>query len=210
MAHHEQPKDLEPCLTVIQDQLTFIYARWNVLIELFGSGPANIDVINRTLPHFFVLLQNTYLDDVIIGIGRLLDSEKTGRNKNLSLASLYKILSLSAHVQLAKEVEAAIDRINVLEKPLRDHRNRKIAHNDYRIALQLEQLPPLYISNVNESLMSLALLLNSISIYFRNSETEFAALRGEGAAMIHYLKKAEAQIAHERATLLARKAILND
>lgn len=205
MVHPAPAIDLDGCLKALESHLISIYARWNVLLELFSEGPENIALINRTLPQFFVMLQFCYVDDVIMGIGRLLDPATTGNNENLTLATLQRILASSEHQQLAQEIAANIETIKRLEAPLRDHRNKRIAHFDYRIAMKTEEIPPFFISNISESLRGISSVLNRVSAFMYNSTTEFDALDGEGKAMILYLRKAEAQFAQERAYLLAKR-----
>ncbi len=199
------PNGLESSFKPLQNQLIVLYAKWNVLIELFGSDSKNLDVINRTLPHFFILLQNTYVDNVIMGIGRLLDPTMTHGKENLSLLTLHSIIKKSHHSILAKQMEEDIAKVKLIEQPLREHRNKKIAHSDYRIALNIEKLQPFYISNIKEALHTIATMLNRVSAYFYDSSTAFDALDDDGNHMIFYLEKAIAKVEQERAALLSRK-----
>jgi len=116
---------------------------------------------------------------------------------------LREVLVSTGQDQLAQDVSSNIELIKQIEEPLRKHRNKKIAHTDYNVAMQFEKLPTFDISTVKDTLKQLSSLLNNISGTLNKSETVFHGLEGEGDLILHYLQKAEKQNAAERATLLS-------
>jgi hypothetical protein len=198
------PPKLKEVIEVISNNLIVTCAKWNTLIELFGADKKNLDLMNRIAPHFFVVLQDTYLDSVLLGITRLLDPAKSRDKRNLTLYTLGEVLGGNATLKLKREYEEELRALNTLAATLKLHRDKRIAHTDYGVATKAESLPAFFIKTVKEALARMAALVNKVTGYYYDSATLFDGLRGEGEHMIHLLRKAETQIEGERKLLFGR------
>jgi hypothetical protein len=90
---------------------------------------------------FFSRLYYILLDDVLLGIGRMTDPPKTGRNKNLSIYYLNEVLIQDGFNELSKGLEEKIARLNTKIKPFRNYRDKKLAHADLAIRLKTGHKP---------------------------------------------------------------------
>lgn len=153
-------------------ELAWLYSKWNEYETLYGTKPSRIDLLNKSAPHFFRVVQDSLWEDTILHIARLTDPPKSVGKENLSVQQLPDLVSdakLSAGlVRLVGEAKAA-------SEFCRDWRNRRLAHRDLDLALSdtAEALKPGSRIKVITALEALTSILDAVSTRYLRSSTMF-------------------------------------
>ena len=191
--------DLGEVYSALWQQLSWLHKKWGHYVELFGTSPERIDLLNDTAPTFFRTVQDSLLEDVFLNIARLTDPPKSMGKENLSFKRLPALLTIAA---LRDEVDAKLLTLATATEFARDWRNRKLAHGDLALALSRVTTPlaPASRAHVKDALEAMGNVLNAIALHFFGSTTmfEFAGepSAGGGGSLLHYLqagKEAEQQ-----------------
>jgi hypothetical protein len=122
----------EPFHYLMQDA-ALLHLRWNEYVALFGAGPQRVAQLNRAAPGFFHLVQDSWWDDLLLGIARITDD----RADVLSVVHLPKL----AKVAIRDEVKAQLKRLLAAVVFARDNRNRSIAHRNLDLTLSRPAKP---------------------------------------------------------------------
>ncbi|MGO9006198.1 MAG: hypothetical protein ACLQB4_10575 [Beijerinckiaceae bacterium] len=125
------------------EEFLWLAIKWGEYIALFDTGPKCVDLLNEAAPTFFWMVEKVFWDDMLLHIARLTDpSESMGRKdkKNLTIQNLPGLVSDPA-------IKAASDQlVSIADKKVefcRDWRNRRLAHSDLDLAINIEPARPL-------------------------------------------------------------------
>ena len=184
--------------------ITFLQLKWKLFRALYGTSQERIDLLNRTAPTFFAFLDQIMFHDVVLAITRLTDPPGTGNHQNASLARL--IMLLAPHVGAAELAgwRSELKLLNGAVEPLRDTRNRFLAHDDLPATLNYHPRP---IPGVSRAQMEAMLkrirdLFDSIDTKFRGSPTSHEIIVADGGEqLIAALERAvggHSMIKHEK------------
>jgi hypothetical protein len=172
-----------------------MYAKWHVSKQLFAFSEARLAVLNRSGRDFFALCQHSFVSDILASAGRLLDPATHGKGKrekeNLSLERLRNTIAAVGDNVLASSVAAKLEHVERLEAGAREHRNRRLAHNDLTtILVGGAALPAVTVADIDELLAGLADILNAVDRYYRGNTTFFAdpIQEGDGTAVVRCLR----------------------
>ena len=122
-------KEMDEEFRLIQHELYTIIAKWRTFTELYGVE-ANVKLLNETAPLFFWFVQDTFVDDVVLCIVRLLDPPKSMGKENLTIAHLIDHIAKAGHATLHAEVLDLYSSIRTDGSRLITVRNKLLAHND--------------------------------------------------------------------------------
>lgn len=189
------PDELRELFEAAWQEVATAHAKWHLAKQLFGTSPGRVAVLNRTAPDFFALCQHTFLTDVLITSGRLLDRAETHGKKNLSLERLRDVVHAGDAPHLAARLSSLLADVRAAEATLREHRNRRIAHNDLLTLLRTgrEPLPIVTVRDVDSVLGGLAAFLNAIDAHYCGGGTtvfDSPIQNGDGEALLHWLREA--------------------
>jgi hypothetical protein len=166
--------------------------KWQIVTELFESKE-KVELLNQTASSFFLACQMTFTDDVLLALSRITDFPRSVGQDNLVITRLLEELEQTQHptfhAELSKLIGAAMQACN----PFKQHKHKKLAHNDLNIKLKQtnEPLPGIMVGDVNRAVKSLQAIMNAFSRYFFNSETQFEVEKSGGVeALMIYLRKA--------------------
>lgn len=165
-----------------------LHIEWKEYVELYGTTPSRIDMLNETASQFFYIVEKSLWNTILIHITRLTDPPQFRNRKNLSLEQLSVLLSdHKLKSKLATNIKEAIEK----SKFCRDWRNRLIAHNDYELAL-LDTAKPLDLASrklVNEAIKAIDNVMDCISMYYEKSTTAFDLIDDINGAhsLLYYL-----------------------
>jgi hypothetical protein len=59
-------------------EVAHLHAKWLEYVELFGSKPSRIDLLNRAAPAFFRTVQDVFWEDMLLHLSRLTDPPRSG------------------------------------------------------------------------------------------------------------------------------------
>lgn len=142
MTSHEQqdeadqyPVTLEPelkdAIAVLSKKLVELHILWQQYRQLYGEDAETIKLLNRTAGLFFKIVQNELWDSVLLGVCRMTDpAEQGGRHKKKNL-TIQSLLPLITDEQFKVKVELACKKAVDAAEFARDHRNKRIAHQDH-------------------------------------------------------------------------------
>lgn len=173
--------------SALWQEVAGIHKKWAQYVELFGTSPARIDLLNQAAPSMFRTVQDTLWEDVLLHLARLTDPPKSMGKANLSLRHLAVLVAASP---IGGNVEWLANAALGACEFARDWRNRKLAHHDLGLAVGqgVQPLAPASRASVKVALTALAEVLNSVSSHYCDSTTRFDRGPGsEDAASLLYL-----------------------
>lgn len=177
------------CLEELDKEIRDFFYIWTIYKQLFATQD-QVDLLNKVASDVFHAFQVMVGQQAVLFIGRLLDSAKTGNNKNLSLFSLVseQHKGLFDVVQLERRLQNLKTSDNV--RTILDRRNKQIAHCDW--SLRTASSAPSCVSGVEDVLFEIEEIFNSVSSEVFGEMTLFQEMitnRGsDGSALIHRLK----------------------
>jgi AbiU2 len=179
---------LERYTSAMGDELGLTYAEltrnlidlrivWQQYRQLFGADRETINLLNRTSGLFFQVVERELWDMVLIAITRITDPASSGRKdprKNLTLRSLPELISDET---LRESVTQDLVMARSSSEDARQHRNRRIAHQDetyVRTRHEADALPPISRQNIEDAIHALGEVLNNIRRHYMNSEMDYS------------------------------------
>lgn len=164
-----------------------LHWKWGDYVELFGTTPERIDLLNRAAGGFFSLLQDSLWEDVLLHLARLVDRPTIAGKANLSLHRLPGMVA----PDLRPSLEALVENCVASCAFARDWRMRHLAHRDLALALG-EEVQPLADASrlaVHQALESVVAVLNAVEQHYMRSEVAFDLGRSRGALeLLHVLR----------------------
>jgi hypothetical protein len=127
------PKSIRADYTELEHQITWIYERWIMYQQLYGTNQRRIDLLNETVPDFFAELERFWREYVILHICRIATDNTTVCGKEtLVIRQLRKKLDTVKYPKLAKSLDKAWKKVARATKVLHDIRNNMIAHVNHK------------------------------------------------------------------------------
>ena len=202
----KMPPPLARAFERLSDDVIWLHSRWILYRQLFGANPQRIELLNRVAPYFFSQLERILSDDVVLGICRLFDPATTVQQDNLVLAVLPNLIDQAAYASLHDDLAMRRNRLETQLPPFRANRNKRIAHRDYKTALdpRAPMLPGLSRVMFEEVLAEISGYLNGIQGFFDQSETAYDVFisPSDSDALIFALKQSVECARLEEARLL--------
>lgn len=171
------------------NELAWLHTKWREYIELFGTTPSRIDLMNQASGLFFRVVQVSLWEDTILHIARLTDPPISAGKKNLTIKRLPDLIEeMTLKARLSELIDLAVKKADFS----RDWRNRHIAHQDLDLALSngAQPLKSASRAKVKEALSSVTDVLNELSTHYMDSTTLFERISGSGGAvsLLHVLE----------------------
>lgn len=184
--------ELGPKFFELYRKLVELHIVWQQYRQLFGADDETIRLLNRTAGLFFKIVQDELWDSVLLGISRMTDPPATGRNKNLTVLSLPPLIENDV---LRSEVEKLCEAALTQAKFAREHRNKRIAHQDHDYLTDRSSNPLNGVSRaiVEDILDSLRNVLNRLDLHFRDSTVIYQNFVDESGArvLVNRLRRTE-------------------
>ena len=153
-------------------EVAWLHSKWSEYVELFGTKPSRIDLLNESAPLFFKIVQDLLWEDTILHIARLTDCPKSVGKDNLTIRAIPDLMddrdkarAISTLIQIAVQASDFC----------RDWRNRHIAHRDLKLAIEegIAPLKPASREKVKKALHSIDEVLNAVTQLYSESTTVF-------------------------------------
>jgi len=190
------PEEIAKIYEPLSDELIWVHAKWQMYREVFGRNEETIDLLNKSAGAFFGIYQEVLLHDVMLGICRILDPEKTGPKDNLTLERLINSIDQDKYGKLRLELENDLKTAIDCAAFAREHRNRKLAHNDLETIKETgaAPLPGVSRAAVENIFRRIRDMMNKISSHFLDTTVlyeNFIFGPGDADALIRLLNDAE-------------------
>lgn len=160
-------------------EVAWLYTKWGEYVALFGTKPSRIDLMNRTAPLFFRVVQDSIWEETILHIARLTDPPKSMGKENLSIQQLPLLVGDEG---LRQTLEEKIELAKAASEFCRDWRNRRIAHRDLKLAIEdgITPLLPASRKAIKDALSLIVDVLNVVTLHYNDSTTFFDVPNGHG------------------------------
>jgi len=174
-------EDLGRASYALWQEVVWLHNEWDEYVQLFGTKPSRITLMNKAAPRFFRMIQDELVDAVVIRIARLTDPPKSTGKSNLSIQQLPLLIK---NESFSKEVLNLVTDALETAEFCRARRHRRIAHTSLDLALEVpkEPLTNLTRDNINAAMASLAKVLNAVTFHYLKSTTAFAVVSNPGGA----------------------------
>src|SRR5262245_42449138 len=181
--------DLGTLYNTLTNEVAWVHAKWTQYQQLYARSPERITLLNEVAGHFFGIMQDALLEDIILHLARLTDPPQSMGKDNLTLRRLPALIS---NAQLAAEVQDLVEAAQAACESARAWRNRRLAHRDLGLALATatEPLPGISYAAIKTALASMAAVLNCLEGHYWHSEVayeHFLTEGGEADSMVYYL-----------------------
>lgn len=153
-------------------EVAWLFLKWDNYVELFGSKPSRVDLLNEAAPGFFSIVQHTLWEAILLHIARLTDPPNSRGKANLTSQRLHALVSDAV---AAQAVKALTDNAIAAASFCRDWRNRRIAHSDLSLAVDLHPVPLEAASRekVTLALNALVDVLNAVTQHYLDTSNVF-------------------------------------
>jgi len=160
-------------------EVAWLYTKWGEYVALYGTKPGRIELMNKSAPRFFRIVQDSLWEETLMHIARLTDPPKTAGKENLSIQ---RILVEVSDETLKQTLEEKIETAKSKSEFCRDWRNRRIAHLDLQLAIEdgINPLQPASREAVKEALSAIVDVLNTVTLHYNDSTTLFDVPNGYG------------------------------
>ena len=178
------PGDVGKLAYWLWNDIANMHLNWNYFIRLFATDEASIDLMNSVAPSFFSMMDRILRSDNLLRICRLSDpsfSDPAETKENASLPRLVdKVQGLLPEGDL-KHSTGLLSQLKVQSKPIRDLRNKRLAHSDFDEVLRLrdEPLPGITMTQVEEVMGTIRDIFSLVEGHFLGSETMFTAITSQ-------------------------------
>lgn len=165
---HKMGGDLGRFYHALWNEVAWLHVKWAEYVELFGTKPARIDLINGAAPVFFRIVQDILWKTTLLHIARLTDPVESMGKKNLTIRALPYLVDANLQVAVAALVDDAVKKAAFC----RDWRNRHIAHSDLALAIKQGAIPLAGASRkgVKEVLAALAEVMQAVSRHYFDAD----------------------------------------
>lgn len=181
--------ELGDLFTELSSDLHELVLRWNQYVELFATNGPRIELLNRSAPGFFAIIQQTLFEDALLRIARMAGPDVTGAKQNLSVRRIPPLIN---DPPVRQKVEQLLLKVNTDTEFAIDWRNRYIAHRDLD-HLRNPRIKPLAHASrdtVDEALQSLAKMLNAVERHFARATTSYrnSPFADGASALLHVVR----------------------
>ena len=171
--------------SALWQEVAVLHFHWKEYVELFGTKPERINLLNQAAPTFFRMLQDELWESTLLHLARLTDPANSRGKQDRSNLTIQALPTLITDTKLKDEVSKLIAEAIKLTEFCRDWRNRHIAHRDLKLVLEQPTTPLAAGSRaqVNEALKAIANVMNALDGHYFKSETRYDLVGPLGGAV---------------------------
>ena len=175
--------DLGMAFSVLDHNVIELHVLWKQYRELFCNDSEVVALLNRTAGLFFNVVQDELWDSVLLGILRLTDKSKTIGKPNLTLAALQSLVPES---ELKESVMKLVEIAEQKTSGAREHRNQRIAHQDYNYGMNRDSylLEDINVQMVEEMLSAIRAVMHCFEVHFNMPDTRYEGFKDSTGARL--------------------------
>lgn len=181
------------------EEVVWLHGVWDIFVELFGAEQKRVDLLNDTAPAFFNVVSRTMQRDVFLGVARITDPASSGKGGSRTNVSLWKLLEevkAAGDTAYAAKLEPQLNNLVQHCAPIRDVRNRLLAHADLATAqgVHPNPIPGVTRNDMERALELVRSFMNEVENHYRQSVTAYQKSVSAGAVepLIRSLEEAQA------------------
>ncbi len=179
-------------------EVMWLTAKWSEFLKLYAADKETIELINRSAGYFFVIVQDTLWDDLLMHLTRLSGPARTGKNKNLSI---FQFPSLVDSDVLRSKLETMLSQRSEVFGFADRHRNKRLAHHDLTVATSgISSVPGSSRLQIRKALEFLQEYVRAIYAHYTDTDFIFERFDNTHDAnrLLRLLRKAESASVSER------------
>lgn len=179
-------------LNAIEREFIQLRYRWGLFCQLFDSGQANVDLLNKSGSNVFQLFQKLVIDDVMMALCRLSDPNNSMGHENASVRNLFKRDKENLSEETNKEIDARLLELDEHMKKISTLRNKALSHTDFEHALNTELLPRPTYDELEKSIDAIRSILSKLTDELYDYSTSYVPLMPighDGNKLLHVLTK---------------------
>jgi hypothetical protein len=78
----------------LRSEVVWLHAKWNLYRQLYARSAARVELLNRAAGHFFRVLQNMLVEDIVLHISRLLEKAPSSPDRRkLTLTGVPRLIA---------------------------------------------------------------------------------------------------------------------
>lgn len=202
--------DLGSVYNRLVNELNWLYVKWHQFRELYASRPGRLDLLNEAAPLFFRIVQDTFWDDTLLHVARLVDPVESRGKPNLTIRALPDL----APVQLRSKLEPLVAEAGTASAFAVDWRKRRLAHYDLDLALgrSVKPLSAATKAQTEKALAAIAKVLNCVDLHFFDSTMLYDAgqMPGDVTELLYPLRDGVEGARARRERFMAGKPLPDD
>lgn len=195
------PSEIAKLWKVLDEETTTVHAYWLVFTQLFMGPQEQMDLLDRSAGFFFLTVQDALATDIQLTLSKLADPAKSFGKENATVQHPLDD-ALKLDLALKPKIEPLCGKFRDASKPVRDLRNKVIAHLDLTTATKT--VPPLPGATANEvraALEALAEFMNAIQTHFGEAPTAygmFGMMGGGPKELVAMLRTADRYLERQK------------
>ena len=175
------PPQIEEIWNHINHETIMVHAYWITFMDLYGGPKEQREILDESAGFLFSVIQDALATDIQLTLSRLSDPATTFKNSNATVHHLLNEVEKLNISALTDQLKALYRRFYQACDPVRELRNKVIAHSDRQIALRKTTAPPAAtVGQIKAALKALADFMNAIEICFNDSETAYDLFSSSG------------------------------
>ncbi len=191
------PKTAREPFRIIRGEVEELHFRWELFKQVYEGDKGRLDLLHASAANFFHRLYFIMLDDLVLGICRLMDPPQgPGGAERLSLPLLVQRFRPIGPPTFVAKLDARLRAIRMAYEPLRQHRIMRIAHSDLgtQLSVGISGPPEYRRERIGLVLQKIGALMNDVEGRFYKSTLLYSAVvsDSDGDTLIYALKKAAA------------------
>ncbi|MDD2892853.1 MAG: hypothetical protein PHF20_02885 [Halothiobacillaceae bacterium] len=149
------------------------------------SNKKTISLLNDTAGLFFSIVQEQFMDSILLGISNITDEKKTSGHKNLTIKALPDMMPNDS---LRDEVQVLCEKANISSSFVKNHRNKRLAHFDetHHLSSAPKALDSATFENIENALKDIHAVLDLVSrkCFFTVLDRPFMGIRGSADELV--------------------------
>jgi hypothetical protein len=184
---------LGPFYDELNTRIAWLTFQWRSYRSLFATSKARVNLINDSAPGMGRLIHDLLVEAVILGICRVADPASTGKNKNLTLEGLVRLLSPAPVETRSKWLSDQCAKIKHVATALKEHRDKRIAHTDLDVALGPgNELPAIPRRQIDEVLALIHEFMGNILFWHTGAGLDFnMVVPGDAESLVHCMQRSD-------------------
>ena len=182
---------IEDQVDALDDRAYELYAWWHMWKQLFAGSSHRIAVLNEIAPDFFVFLQISFRDSVLMALCRLTDLPNSGKFANLSLRRAVEQVGTLKDSRRQRRLTAAMRVLDRHADEIRHIRDKRLAHNDLPTAMGTAALTRPEFKVIDRAVFCAVFVVHLLDVEVRSASVSYP-FRGCADVLFNHLEMATA------------------
>ncbi|WP_144428110.1 hypothetical protein [Azospirillum thiophilum] len=188
----EMPEEIFGVYQELKNEVTWLHAKWKIYRQLYAKSEKRVNLLNEVARAFFYIIEQSLRSEISIYASKLTDPARSRKFENLSLYQLQERIAKNCDADFSSGSQELLDIVKERCAPLRNWRDKKLAHLDLNVAMNTATtpLPSFSRKEIGGAISSIAEYMNNIEGYYNDSHHayEMVSIPTDANALIEMLK----------------------